>query len=124
MREFLRCVQGMVLDGQISPEQASEALGCDEHGRPLKSHWTLYKELNPDDATAKLGAVTLLQLMVIYQNTKPLEIMAKRLGKCVVEIPTGDGKNKFCAETAYAMMAEVELAAITSISSNKHEVGR
>ena len=110
MREFLSCIQNMVLKGNLSVEQISEGLGCSEDGTPLKSPWTIYNEISPENKQAKLGAVTLLQLMMVCRDTTPLDVMAKKLGKCVVSLPGSPGAQKFCESTAYKMAVDAELA--------------
>lgn len=85
MKEILDAAYGILKRADISAEEiAIQAYGVDENGKPRKSHWTLYKELNPNDTTAKLGAVDLFRLMAVTGDVKPLEIMAKRLGYILV----------------------------------------
>lgn len=45
---------------------------------------TLMRELNPYDHGAKLGAQTLLDIMIATGDIRPLEYMARRLGVKVV----------------------------------------
>lgn len=81
--ELEKAVQDMVLG---HPAKSAEQICIDAFGvnpdtmQPSKSHWTLYKELNPHDATAKLGYLNLIQLMRATDDMRPAEIMADMLG--------------------------------------------
>ena len=45
-----------------------------------KPYSTLMREVNPYDTGAKLGADTLLQIMLVTGDVQPLEFMAEKLG--------------------------------------------
>lgn len=52
-----------------------------------KSHWTLYKELNPEDSTAKMGVLDLVPLMKTCGSVAPLEAIAQQMNMVVVPLP-------------------------------------
>ncbi|MBI9110087.1 phage regulatory CII family protein [Maridesulfovibrio ferrireducens] len=52
-----------------------------------KSHWTLYKELNPEDSTAKMGVLDLVPLMKTCGSVAPLEAIAHQMNMVVVPLP-------------------------------------
>lgn len=64
-------VQSTVLYAQCSREIAEKI------GKPYP---TMMRELNPFDASAKLGIDTLIDIMKITNDIKPLEFMAENLG--------------------------------------------
>ena len=81
MKEVLLAAHDMLKNSRMSAEQVAEAaFGTDENGKPRKSHWTLYKEMNPEDAGAKLGVADLCRLMAVTGDISPLEVMARNLG--------------------------------------------
>lgn len=55
-----------------------------ELGKPYK---TLMRELNPNDAGAKLGLIDFLQVIRISKDYSPLQMIAKRFDKIFVDIP-------------------------------------
>lgn len=55
-----------------------------------KPYSTLMRECNPFDKHAKLGADTLLKIMLITKNVEPLRFMAHELGYEVVKIEKED----------------------------------
>jgi len=81
MRGLLESFHGIMMRTQMSAEELAEAsFGFNSNGRPCKSHWTLYKELNPDDDTAKLGLIDAIRLMEVSGDIEPLYLIADRLG--------------------------------------------
>lgn len=89
MRDILEAAHGILKRSRKSAEEIAEAaFGTDENGNPRKSHWTLYKELNPNDATAKLGALDLFRLMQVTGDVEPLAIMAHKLGYMLQDVKT------------------------------------
>ena len=81
MKEVLLAAHDMLKNSRMSAEQVAEAaFGTDENGKPRKSHWTLYKEMNPEDPGAKLGVADLCRLMAVTGDISPLEVMAHKLG--------------------------------------------
>lgn len=86
MNEILESAHGILRRSNLSAEEIVEkAFGVDENGSPRKSHWTLYKELNPGDPSAKLGAVDLFLLMKATGDVGPLEVMARLLGYVLLD---------------------------------------
>lgn len=53
-----------------------------------KPYSTLMRECNPNDKGAKLGAVTLFEIMAFTKNVEPLRIMARRMGYELTPIAT------------------------------------
>ncbi len=51
-----------------------------------KPYATLMRECNPNDNGAKLGAVTLFEIMEFTRNIEPLRYMARKLGYEIVEL--------------------------------------
>lgn len=89
MKDILDAAHGILKRSNKSAEEIVElAYGVDESGNPRKSHWTLYKELNPNDTTAKLGAVDLFRLMQVTGDVEPLAIMAHKLGYMLQDVKT------------------------------------
>lgn len=64
-------------------EYGAEAM-AQELGKPYK---TLMRELNPNDAGAKLGLIDFLQIIRISKDYFPLQMIAKRFNKILVDIP-------------------------------------
>lgn len=86
MREILESAHGILKRSRLGVEEIVErAFGVDENGSPRKSHWTLYKELNPNDSSGKLGAVDLFLLMQATGDVAPLEVMARLLGYALLD---------------------------------------
>lgn len=70
--ELSTLVHNLVLDNSIPAKDLAKAIG--------KPYSTLLREVNPYDTGAKLGAETLLQLMLQTGDIKPLEFMVQKLG--------------------------------------------
>lgn len=70
--ELSTLIHNLVLDNPVPAKDLAKAIG--------KPYSTLLREVNPYDAGAKLGAETLLQIMLQTGDTKPLEYMAGKLG--------------------------------------------
>ena len=89
------CIQSMVLDHPEGVQIiAEEAFGTDDQGNPHKSKWTLYRELNPEDRGAKIGALDLVPLMRACGSVEPLHIMAAMVGHHLVAADaTPDGRD-------------------------------
>lgn len=86
MKELLEAAHGILKRSSKSAEEIVElAFGVDENGNARKSHWTLYKELNPNDNTAKLGALDLFRLMQVTGDVQPLALMAHKLGYMLID---------------------------------------
>lgn len=85
MKAILDAAHGILKRSNKSAEEISElAFGVDENGNVRKSHWTLYKELNPNDSTAKLGVIDLFRLMEVTHDVGPLEVIADKLGYLLI----------------------------------------
>ena len=74
--ELSSLIHNLVLDNPVPAKDLAKAIG--------KPYSTLLREVNPYDAGAKLGAETLLQIMIQTGDTKPLEYMAGKLGYMLV----------------------------------------
>lgn len=70
--ELSTLIHNLVLDNPVPAKDLAKAIG--------KPYSTLLREVNPYDAGAKLGAETLLQIMMQTGDVKPLEFMAGKLG--------------------------------------------
>ena len=70
--ELSTLIHNLVLDNPVPAKDLAKAIG--------KPYSTLLREVNPYDTGAKLGAETLLQIMMQTGDTKPLEYMAGKLG--------------------------------------------
>ena len=70
--ELSSLIHNLVLDNPVPAKDLAKAIG--------KPYSTLLREVNPYDAGAKLGAETLLQIMMQTGDAKPLEYMAGKLG--------------------------------------------
>ena len=74
--ELSSLIHNLVLDNPVPAKDLAKAIG--------KPYSTLLREVNPYDAGAKLGAETLLQIMIQTGDAKPLEYMAGKLGYALV----------------------------------------
>ena len=74
--ELSSLIHNLVLDNPVPAKDLAKAIG--------KPYSTLLREVNPYDAGAKLGAETLLQIMMQTGDAKPLEYMAGKLGYTLV----------------------------------------
>ena len=70
--EFSLLLQDVVLNAPDGTQCLARSLG--------KMQAKLLREENPRDRRAKLGADTLLRLMEISRDIRPLEYMARQLG--------------------------------------------
>ena len=70
--EFSLLLQDVVLNAPDGTQSLARSLG--------KKQAKLLREVNPRDRRAKLGADTLLRLMEISRDIRPLEYMARQLG--------------------------------------------
>ena len=71
MERLANILHDMISEGRAGREVAAK-LG--------KRYSTLMRELNPYDQSAKVGAQTMLEIMLATGDIRPLEYMAKRLG--------------------------------------------
>lgn len=74
--ELSSLIHNLVLDNPVPAKDLAKAIG--------KPYSTLLREVNPYDTGAKLGAETLLQIMMQTGDAKPLEYMAGKLGYTLV----------------------------------------
>lgn len=75
-RNLIMLAQAAVLEGGKPAKAVAKEL--------RKPYSTLLRELNPFDKSAKLGAETVLELMMITGNIEPLRFMAEELGYEIV----------------------------------------
>ncbi|WP_031485624.1 phage regulatory CII family protein [Maridesulfovibrio frigidus] len=115
-------IQNMVLRHRaLSVEQISElTFGS------AKSHWTLYKELNPEDSTAKMGVLDLVPLMKTCGSPAPLEAIAHQMNMVVIPLPearvcTGHLENDMNRTTKEFGDAVVKFSAIMEDGEIKPE---
>lgn len=82
MEQVLTCLHETLRRSNLSAEQISErAFGRNGSSAKLnKSVSALYKELDPDVTTAKLGVVDFIRIMEVTGDTAALEMIANRLG--------------------------------------------
>lgn len=71
-KDVTKVVQDTVLAGEMQAKEIAERLN--------KPYSTLLRELNPFDMRAKLGVETLMEVMRITRDPRPLAFMAKQLG--------------------------------------------
>ena len=74
--ELSTLIHNLVLDNPVPAKDLAKAIG--------KPYSTLLREVNPYDTGAKLGAETLLQIMMQTGDAKPLEYMAGKMGYSLV----------------------------------------
>ncbi|WP_022662755.1 phage regulatory CII family protein [Paucidesulfovibrio longus] len=71
-KDVTKVVQDTVLGGEMQAKEIAERLG--------KPYSTLLRELNPFDMRAKLGVETLMEIMRVTRDPRPLAFIAKQLG--------------------------------------------
>ncbi|MGE4292498.1 MAG: phage regulatory CII family protein [Desulfovibrio sp.] len=71
-KDVTKVVQDTVLGGEMQAKEIAEHLG--------KPYSTLLRELNPFDMRAKLGVETLMEIMRVTKDPRPLAFIAKQLG--------------------------------------------
>ncbi|MEF2144486.1 MAG: phage regulatory CII family protein [Desulfovibrionaceae bacterium] len=71
-KDVTKVVQDTVLDGEVQAKIVAEKLG--------KPYSTLLRELNPFDMRAKLGVETLMEILKITRDPRPLAFMARQIG--------------------------------------------
>ena len=100
--ELSSLIHNLVLDNPVPAKDLAKAIG--------KPYSTLLREVNPYDAGAKLGAETLLQIMIQTGDAKPLEYMAGKLGYTLVSSRSDAPKvtpGAFQASSALPMVSPV-----------------
>lgn len=78
-RNVTKVVQDCILDSGIQAKVVADKI--------RKPYSTLMREINPFDASAKLGAETLLEIMKVTHDVRPLQFMADEMGYSL-DIPT------------------------------------
>lgn len=71
-KNVTKVVQDCILDSGIQAKIVAEKIN--------KPYSTLMREINPFDASAKLGAETLLEIMKVTHDVRPLKFMATEMG--------------------------------------------
>lgn len=71
-RNVTKVVQDCILDSGIQAKVVADKIN--------KPYSTLMREINPFDASAKLGAETLLEIMKVTSDIRPLQFMASEMG--------------------------------------------
>lgn len=71
-RNVTKVVQDCILDSGIQAKVVASKIN--------KPYSTLMREINPFDASAKLGAETLLEIMKVTADIRPLQFMASEMG--------------------------------------------
>lgn len=71
-RNVTKVVQDCILDSGIQAKVVADKIN--------KPYSTLMREINPFDASAKLGAETLLEIMKVTSDVRPLQFMADEMG--------------------------------------------
>lgn len=85
MKDILAALHGILEKSSLSADEIMEqAFGVDENGNPRKSKWTFYKEVNPDDTSAKAGFIDMLRVMKVSGVFDALELAADYCGFALV----------------------------------------
>jgi len=71
-RNVTKVVQDCILDSGIQAKAVAKKIN--------KPYSTLMREINPFDVSAKLGAETLLEIMKVTHDIRPLQYMATEMG--------------------------------------------
>ncbi|MFH1914752.1 MAG: phage regulatory CII family protein [Pseudomonadota bacterium] len=71
-KNVTKVVQDCILDSGIQAKDVA--------ARIKKPYSTLMREINPFDVSAKLGAETLLEIMKVTRDVRPLQFMASEMG--------------------------------------------
>lgn len=71
-RNVTKVVQDCILDSGIQAKVVADKIN--------KPYSTLMREINPFDASAKLGAETLHEIMKVTEDIRPLKFMASEMG--------------------------------------------
>ena len=71
-KNVTKVVQDCILDSGIQAKVVAEKI--------QKPYSTLMREINPFDVSAKLGAETLLEIMKVTHDIRPLKFMATEMG--------------------------------------------
>nr|WP_321255372.1 phage regulatory CII family protein [uncultured Pseudodesulfovibrio sp.] len=71
-KNVTKVVQDCILDSGIQAKVVAKKIN--------KPYSTLMREINPFDVSAKLGAETLLEIMKVTHDIRPLKYMATEMG--------------------------------------------
>ncbi|BDQ33635.1 phage regulatory CII family protein [Pseudodesulfovibrio portus] len=71
-KNVTKVVQDCILDSGIQAKDVAAKI--------KKPYSTLMREINPFDVSAKLGAETLLEIMKVTHDIRPLKFMASEMG--------------------------------------------
>ncbi|NDV18944.1 amino acid-binding protein [Pseudodesulfovibrio sp. JC047] len=71
-KNVTKVVQDCILDSGIQAKVVAQKIN--------KPYSTLMREINPFDVSAKLGAETLLDIMKVTHDVRPLKYMAVEMG--------------------------------------------
>lgn len=71
-KNVTKVVQDCILDSGIKAKIVAKKI--------KKPYSTLMREINPFDVSAKLGAETLLEIMKVTDDVRPLQFMASEMG--------------------------------------------
>lgn len=77
--EFSLLIQDVVISKPTQVQKLARRVG--------KTYSALVREANPYDPGAKLGAETLMRIMEVSQDMRPLMYMAKKLGVELRKMP-------------------------------------
>ena len=131
MRKLYESLQQMVLDHGDIKSLVAEAFGTNDLGKPNKAHWTLYREINPEDREAKLGVIDAVSLMRATGDHRPLNIIADLLGYDLVPRTATPDKGTLHAEmlddypSICAMHSAIEeeqpVEVVLNISAKAHD---
>lgn len=77
--DFSMLVQDVVISAPCGVQMLARRVG--------KTYPALMREVNPYDKGAKLGADTLLNIMLVSRDIRPLEYMAQLMGLRLERLP-------------------------------------
>jgi choline kinase len=77
VNDFSLLLQDVVIQDPAQVQKLARKLG--------KTYATLVREANPYDGGAKLGADTLLKIMELSRDVRPLQYMAEQFGMTLVK---------------------------------------
>lgn len=93
MKSVTKVVQDCILDSGIQAKTVAEKIE--------KPYSTLMREINPFDASAKLGAETLLEIMKVTRDIRPLQFMAEEMGYTLERSIKSDSVNRSRNDSTY-----------------------
>ena len=86
LRDFSMLIQDVVISAPCGVQTLAHDVG--------KSYPALMREANPYDRGAKLGVDTLLHIMMVSRDVRPLEYMARQMGMRLERLPGKEGFRK------------------------------